>query len=137
MKNEIDLSKISVKQLPTKKIKANFDGTEKEFTITALSDGDRATFGSILSGKDDIYRARNLYVLLIASGLGLDQDVAAYLYDNVTSEAIRVAGEVFEFDQSFVSAKNAEAEEAEKNLVDAVIPPELPQVDTLPSSNPA
>ena len=136
MKNEIDLSKIAVKELPTKKIKANFDGTEKEFTVTALSDGDRATFGSILSGKDDIYRSRNLYVLLLAAGLGLDQDVAAYLYDNVTDEAVRVAGEIFAFDQSFVKAKNAEAEKAEKNLVDAAIPPELPQADTQVSSNP-
>ena len=128
--NTIDLSKIPVKELPTTKIKANFDGTDKDFTVTAWGDGDQMTFAALSADKEDVFRLKKLYVFLLSSGLGIEQELAACLYANVNDEAIRVGNEIFKFNQSVAEAKNKEAENAEKNLVDAAIPPELPQVAT-------
>lgn len=128
--NTIDLSKIAVKELPTTRIKANFDGTEKEFTVTAFSDGDRTTFAALSTDKEDVFRLKNLYIFLLSSGLGIEQDVAAYLYANVNDEAVRVGGEIFNFNRSCDEARAREVKEAEKNLVDAAVPPELPPVAT-------
>ena len=128
--NKIDLEKILVKELPSKTIKANFDGTAKNFQITAMSDGDRSTFAAILADREDVLRAKKIHVFLLVAGLGLEQEVAEFLYDNVSDESIRVAHEIFNFDQEFIAAKAKEQEEAEKNSIQSAVPPELPQADT-------
>jgi hypothetical protein len=125
MKNEIDLSKIAVKQLPTKKIKANFDGTEKEFTITALSDSEQYDFQALWNNSTDVFRNRNLNVLLLTCGLGIQQEVAALLYEYKRDEATRVANEIFTFTREFEKTKADETEKAEKNL-----PPPAPENTT-------
>ena len=115
MKNEIDLSKIAVKELPTKIIKANFDGVEKDYTIRALNDGEKMSMDSLLYTSRNVYRTRDLYVLLLTAGLDIEQAVAAFLFDNVNAEAVRVGDEIFQFTKSFEDAKTAEADKAEKN----------------------
>lgn len=115
MKNEIDLSKISVKELPKKTIKANFDGTEKEYEIRVLNDGEKMTLDSLLYTSRNVYRTRDLYVFLLSAGLDIEQAVAAFLFENVNAEAVRVGDEIFQFTKSFEDAKVAEAESAEKN----------------------
>lgn len=114
--NEIDLSKLTVKELPKKNIKANFDGTEKEFTITALSDTEQHDFQAIWNNSSDVFRNRNLNILLLACGLGIQQEVAALLYEYKREEAARVANEIFTFTKEFEKTKSAETENAEKNL---------------------
>jgi hypothetical protein len=113
--NDIDLSKLTVKELPQKTIKANFDGTEKDFTITALSDAEQSDFQVILANSSDVFRIRNLNVLLLSCGLGFSQEVAALLYEHKRDEAVRVAEEIFNFTKEFDDSKKKEAETAEKN----------------------
>ncbi len=115
MKNSIDLSKINVKETPKKIIKANFDGTEKDFEIRALNDGERVNFFSLLGSGKDVHRTRNMYVYLLTCGLNIEDSVAAILFDNVNAETIRVGDEVFKLSNLFEEAKAQEAENAEKN----------------------
>lgn len=115
MKNDFDLSKIAVKELPKKVIKANFEGTEKEYEIRALNDGEKMTLDSLLYTSRNVYRTRDLYVFLLAAGLDIEQAVAAFLFENVNAEAVRVGDEIFNFTKGFEDAKAAEAEKAEKN----------------------
>lgn len=115
MKNEFDLSKISVKELPKKIIRANFDGTEKDCEIRALSDGEKMTLDSLLYTSRNVFRTRDLYVFLLTAGLDIEQTVAAFLFENATPEAVRVGDEIFQFTKSFEDAKTNEAETAEKN----------------------
>lgn len=114
--NEIDLSKLTVKELPKKTIKANFDGAEKEFTITALSDSEQYDFQALWNNSTDVFRNRNLNVLLLTCGLGIQQEVAALLYEYKRDEAARVANEIFTFTREFEKSKSDETEKAEKNL---------------------
>ena len=58
--NDIDLSKLTIKENPTKVIRANFDGTEKDFTISALSDTEQNDFNHILHNSNDVFRHRNM-----------------------------------------------------------------------------
>lgn len=123
--NEIDLSKLTVKELPKKTIKANFDGAEKEFTITALSDSEQYDFQALWNNSTDVFRNRNLNVLLLTCGLGIRQEVAALLYEYKRDEAARVANEIFKFTREFEKSKSDETEKAEKNL-----PPPAPENTT-------
>lgn len=115
MKNDFDLTKIPVKELPKKVIKANFEGTEKEYEIRALSDGEKMTLDSLLVTARNVFRTRDLYVFLLATGLDIDQAIAAFLFENANAEAVRVGDEIFQFAKSYEDAKAAEAEKAEKN----------------------
>lgn len=114
--NEIDLSKLSIKETPTKTIKANFDGTEKDFTISALTDVEQNDFQVIANNSSDVFRNRNMHVLLLSCGLGIAQEVAGLIYEHAHKEAVRVANIVFEFTKEFAAAKAEEAGKAEKNL---------------------
>lgn len=115
MENKIDLSKIPVKETAKKTIRANFDGSEKEYEIRALTDGEKNNLMSLFSSAKDVYRFRNIYVFLLSCGLDIEPDVAAFLYDNVNTEAIRVGDEIFSLLNLFEKEKVKEAEEAEKN----------------------
>ena len=115
MKNKIDLTKIGVKQTPTKRITANFDGEEKEYEIRALNDGEKLNLLSLLANSKDVWRIRNLYVCLLSSGMDIEQNVAAALYDNRNEEAVRVGDMIYELSELFDAEKTAEAETAEKN----------------------
>lgn len=115
MKNEFDLSKISVKELPKKLIKANFEGTKKEYEIRVLSDGEKMTLDSLLVTARNVFRTRDLYVFLLSCGLDIEQALAAFLFENVNEEAVRVGDEIFKFAKSFEDAKADEAKIAEKN----------------------
>lgn len=115
MKNEIDLSKIAVKETAKKTIKANFDGTEKEFEIRALSDGEKMNFASLLATAKDVYRIRNIYVFLLSCGLDIEQAVADLLFESKNAEAVRVGDEIYKLSKIFDEAKEKEAKEAEKN----------------------
>lgn len=114
--NQLDLSKIAVKEMPTKVIKANFDGTEKEYTIRSLTEGEMVNFQALLVARRDVMRVRSMYIMLLSCGLGWEQDVCDILWDNCNAEAMRVGDEIFQFHQSVEEAKAKEAEKAEKNL---------------------
>ncbi len=113
--NEIDLSKIKVKETAKSTIKANFDGEEKEFEIRALNEGEKFTFSSILANSKDVYRTRNMYVHLLSCGLDWEQGICDLIFDNATEEAIRVAEEIYKLSNMFDEAKAKEAKTAEKN----------------------
>lgn len=115
MENKIDLSKISIKETATKTIKANFEGTEKEYQIRALTDSEKADYLLLCRETTNVHRYRNAYVFLLESGMDLNPDVAGILYDNCRDEAVRVASEIFEFSKFFDESKAAEKAEAEKN----------------------
>ena len=115
MKNDIDLSKIAVKELPRKTIEANFDGTKKPYEIRAFSDGEKMTLDSLLMTSRNVFRTRDIYVFLLSTGLDIEQAVAGFLFDNCNAEAVRVGDLIFEFAKSFDTAKAEEAKEAEKN----------------------
>lgn len=118
MANTFDLSKISVKSLPTKKITASFeDGDPKEYEISALSDAQQITLGSQLyqQNPDDFGGIRRIYACLLASGLNIPQNIAYALFDLRPQEAVRVGDEIFAFSQEYMKAKADEAAEAEKN----------------------
>lgn len=115
MENKIDLSKIPVKETAKKHIRANFDGTEQDYEIRALTDGERANLNSLLTRGKDVFRVRNIYVCLLSCGLDIDEAVADLLYDNVTAEAMRVGDQIFHFSREFEAGKVREAEDAEKN----------------------
>ena len=121
--NDIDLSKLSIKEAATKVIRANFDGIEKDFTISALSDTEQNDFQHILNNSADVFRHRNMHILLLTCGLGVKQEVAALLYEYKNDEAVRVANLIFEFTQSVNTAKKNEAEKAEKNLPPTAVTP--------------
>lgn len=114
--NDIDLSKLTIKENPTKVIRANFDGTEKDFTISALSDTEQNDFNQILTNSSDVFRHRNMHILLLTCGLGWQQEIAALIYEHKNDEAVRVANLIFEFTSELAKAKKAEAEKAEKNF---------------------
>lgn len=113
--NQLDLSKIAVKEMPTKVIKANFDGTEKEYTIRSLTEGEMVNFQALLVARRDVMRVRSMYIMLLSCGLGWEQDVCDILWDNCNAEAMRVGDAIWEFHNSVEKAKAEEAEKAEKN----------------------
>jgi hypothetical protein len=113
--NEIDLSKIKVKETAKSTIKANFDGAEKDFEIRALNEGEKVTFTSILTNSKDVYRTRNMYVHLLSCGLDWEQGICDLIFDNNPKEAIRVAEEIYKLSKIFDDAKVKEAKTAEKN----------------------
>lgn len=113
--NQLDLSKIAVKEMPTKVIKANFDGTEKEYTIRTLTEGEWVNFQALLVSRRDVMRVRSMYIMLLTCGLGWEQDVCDILWDNCNAEAMRVGDEIFNFHKSFEEEKIKETEKAEKN----------------------
>ncbi len=115
MANEIDLSKIPVKEQATAVIKANLDGSEKEFTIRALTDGEKRNFFNIASGALDSFRFKKIYICLLSCGLGIDPDIAEVIFDHNTAEATRVGDEIFTLSEMETKAKADEAAEAEKN----------------------
>ena len=121
--NDIDLSKLTIKETPTKVIRANFDGTEKDFTISALSDTEQNDFNHILHNSNDVFRHRNMHILLLTCGLGWQQEIAALIYEHKNEEAVRVANLIFEFTSELAKAKKTEAELAEKNLPPAAETP--------------
>lgn len=112
--NNIDLSKIPVKETAKQVIKANFEGTEKEYTIRALNDGEKLNLTVMLT-KRDVMAVKNLYVMLLVCGMDIEQSVAEYLFDNVNAEAIRVGEQISKLSEMFETAKKKEAESAEKN----------------------
>lgn len=113
--NEIDLSKLTIKQPVTKNIKANFDGTEKDFTISALSEPEQSEFQEIVTDSEDVLRRRKAYIFLLVCGLSWEQNAAAIVYEYANAEALRVANEIWEFTQSLNKEKQKTAEDAEKN----------------------
>lgn len=114
--NKIDLSKILVKKLPTKKITADFDGAKKQYEIRALNDGEKLNLLSLLaSGGKDVYRVRNMYIFLLTCGLDVDQPVAEALFAHANTEAVRIGDAIFELSKVFEDAKAEEADVAEKN----------------------
>ena len=124
MKNEIDLSKIAVKETPKKVIKANFDGTERDYEIRALNDGEISNLMGLGSAAQNIFRSRNLHVCLLTCGLGINPEVADFLFSNVNAEAVRVADEIFALSNVFEKEKVEEAKEAEKNSKKGAAQPE-------------
>ena len=114
MQNKIDLTKIPVKATVTKTIKANFEGKEKEYVIRALSDGEKFNFKNLMV-DGDVRRSSNIYIHLLSCGLGIQTQVAAFLFDNVNEEAIRVGDIIFELSKLFDESKEEEAKVAEKN----------------------
>lgn len=127
--NELDLSKIAIKDVATKKIKANFDGTEREYTIRALTDGAQLELKTLISRTNDAMRIRKMYILLLSCGMGWEPDVCELLFDNCSKEALRVGDEIFKLSRVFEDAKSAEAEKAEKNSGQGSV-----SADTAPSS---
>lgn len=115
MKNEFDLSKIAANDTPHKLIKANFEGTAKDYEIRALTDGEKMNLTILLSNDRDVMRTRKLYTCLLSCGLDIDQRTAETLFDRATPEALRVGDEIFTFSRMFEESKAAEAEHAEKN----------------------
>jgi len=113
--NKIDLSKIKAKQLVEKKIKANFTGTEEEYVIHALSDGDKATMMTILADRNSPYRVQNLYIMIFSAGMDIDSETTKVLYENNPVEVARVANLIRELDEDFDFMKEEEAKSAEKN----------------------
>ncbi len=121
--NTIDLSKISVKETAKGTVKANFEGTEKEYSIRALTDGEKANMDSLLVVSRDVFRVRNMYVFLLSCGLDIEQPVASFLFDNCTEEAMKVGDAVYELSRSFDEAKETEAKAAEKNSAGGTVQP--------------
>lgn len=115
----IDLSKIPVKSTPRKTIKANFGDGEKEYWIRALGDADRMCVQMLYAGDSDVMRPVALYVLLLTAGLEAineNQETAKWLVKNSTDAAQEVGNEIYNMTIEFYKAKDAEAEQAEKNL---------------------
>ena len=121
--NTIDLSKISVKETAKGTIKANFEGTEREYSIRALTDGEKANMDSLIVTSRDVFRVRNMYVFLLSCGLDIEQAVASFLFDNCTEEAMKVGDAVYELSKSFDEAKNKEVRDAEKNSEAGTVQP--------------
>lgn len=115
--NEIDLSKITVKEIPSKVIKANFDGTEKEFTIFEMTDAQLAQLATMRLDRGDYNRVRTCIVFMLSAGLQIPFTTAEFLFDNVPEESVRVAQLIDSFGVDLQEAKNKEAVEAEKNSV--------------------
>lgn len=114
-KNFIDLSKVRAKELPKRKLRANLDGTEREYEIHALSESHRNDLIVLLLSEqpDRLTQSR---VLCLARGLDIDIATATALLDSDASdEAGRVADAVFELTDIYQRSKDKEAEEAEKN----------------------
>lgn len=114
---KIDLSKIPVKETASKIIEANFDGTKAEYKIHALSDQYLQCL-NLLRMRNNTTKGVDLYVLLLTAGLDAidgDEFQAKYLVENCNAEAVRVGNEIYSLTDDFLTAKNKEAEEAEKN----------------------
>ena len=114
MKNKIDLSKLPVKKLAKKWVKANFDGTEKKYEIRELTQGERVELTGFFTEKN-VRRTQNVYVLLLSCGLDIDSQQAELLFDHCTEEAMRVGDEVYKLSGMVTEAEEEEMAEAEKN----------------------
>lgn len=113
--NHIDLSKLNVKKLVEKKIKANFTGTEEDYYIHSLTDGNKFDMMTIMSDQDSTLRVQKLHVFLLTVGLDIPEETANAIYSSNPVEAIRVANEILKLDTEFDFLKKLEAETAEKN----------------------
>ena len=117
MENEIDLTKISVKETASKKIQANLDGTIKDYTIYALNDSHKFSIMTLM-GSDDPDKYLKIQKALFSYGLGFSSRVTDIVFASESvMEAIRIADEVYKFSDLFDRQKIKELEEAEKNSV--------------------
>jgi len=117
IKTKIDLSKIPAKELPRKKVTVDFGDGEAEYWIRALGDADRMCI-QVLYGTDNVFRPKDLYVLLLSCGLEVikgDQDIARLLVERATIPAQTVGNEIYSLTNDFYDSKDQEAEQAEKN----------------------
>lgn len=126
----IDLSKIPAKEVPRKTVKANFGDGEKEYWIRSLDDADRMCVQMLYAvDQRDVRRPFELYVLLLTAGLEAingSQETARWLVRNCTDAAMDVGNEIYSLTLEFFKAKDAEAEEAEKNLPEEAPASEAP-----------
>lgn len=113
--NKIDLSKIKVKEIPTKTIKANFEGVEKDYTIFELQQAQLVQLNTFRESINDYMRVRTSVVFTLSAGLQIEFSTAEFLFDNCTLEAVRVANLIYDFAADVQEEKVKEAEEAEKN----------------------
>ena len=100
VETRIDLSKIPVKETASKIVKLDFGYGEKEYRIHALDDAMRQCIGLLVAGLDAV------------NG---DQGIADYLIRNATDAALKAGNEILMLTVDFYSAKDKEAEAAEKN----------------------
>jgi hypothetical protein len=127
----IDLSKIPVKEMPRKLVKANFGDGEKEYWIRSLGDADRMCVQMLYSGDADVMRPYSLYVLLLTAGLeaiGGNQETAKWLVKHCTDAAQAVGNEIYTLTIDFYKAKDVEVEQAEKNSPPEASASEAPAV---------
>lgn len=120
--NEIDLTKLTVKQTPQKVIQANLDGTIKDYTIYALNESQKINVWNIY-GSDDPDKYQKFHKALFAYGLGFSTNVTDMIFASTSvTEAVRVANLVWEFSDVFDKEKLKELEKAEKNLPEQTSP---------------
>ena len=118
VETRIDLSKIPVKETASKIVKLDFGYGEKEYRIHALDDAMRQCIGLNEANDKDVLKTFNLYKLLLVGGLDAvngDQGIADYLIRNATDAALKAGNEILMLTVDFYSAKDKEAEAAEKN----------------------
>jgi len=131
IKTKIDLSKIPAKELPRKKVTVDFGDGEAEYWIRALGDADRMCI-QVLYGTDNVFRPKDLYVLLLSCGLEVikgDQDIARLLVERATIPAQTVGNEIYSLTNDFYDSKDQEAEQAEKNSQETAANTEAQEVN--------
>ena len=118
IETRIDLSKIPVKETASKVIALDFGYGEKEYKIHALDDAMRQCVGLNDANDKDVLKTFNLYKLLLVGGLDAcngDQGIADYLLRNASDAALKAGNAILMLTVDFYSAKDKEAEDAEKN----------------------
>lgn len=118
IKTRIDLSKIPAKELPRETIAVDLGEGENDYWIHALNDADWMCISGLYDNPDDIFRQKNLFVILLACGLEAlagDQRAAKTLLERKTLEAQKIGNRIFQMTIDFYNAKGEEAKEAEKN----------------------
>lgn len=118
IQTRIDLAKIPVKETASKVIKLDFGYGENEYKIHALDDATRQCIGMLYADRNDVQREMKMNTLLLLGGLDAvqgDAAVAEYLVHNANATVVKACAEIVQLTNDFYSAKDAEAEEAEKN----------------------
>ncbi len=116
----INLAKIPVKETASKVVKLDFGDGEKEYMIHALDDATRQCIGMLYADQNDVLRDMKMNKLLLLGGLDAiqgDAAVADYLVRNANATVVQACAEIVALTNEFYTAKDAEAEEAEKNSV--------------------
>jgi hypothetical protein len=115
---KIDLSKISHRELPTKKIKLEIGQEIQEVDIVPINGRGLTSLGLI--SEDDLDKNAKLCLIALMYGLKLTQEEAELFMNSDTVAADSAAAEILNFTKEYQNEINTAKDEIKKNIKKAI-----------------